>query len=97
MLASLAANRGHLRWWQSGDATTAPYKQIVTAMDEGAKAALSECGHLIHSTPVNAKHFKCTRMGKPHNGEPSIEIALKTPSPLSNRPTNQSHSSSASS
>ena len=34
----------------AGDATTAPYKQIVTAMGDGAKAALSAFDHLIRST-----------------------------------------------
>jgi alkyl hydroperoxide reductase subunit F len=35
----------------AGDVTTVPYKQIVIAMGEGAKAALSACDHLIR-TPV---------------------------------------------
>jgi NADH-dependent peroxiredoxin subunit F len=34
----------------AGDATTTPYKQIVTAMGDGAKAALSAFDHLIRST-----------------------------------------------
>jgi alkyl hydroperoxide reductase subunit F len=34
----------------AGDATTAPYKQIVIAMGEGAKAALSSFDHLIRSS-----------------------------------------------
>ena len=33
----------------AGDATTAPYKQIIIAMGEGAKAALSAFDHLIRS------------------------------------------------
>ncbi|HVI60320.1 MAG TPA: alkyl hydroperoxide reductase subunit F [Luteimonas sp.] len=37
----------------AGDATTTPYKQIVTAMGDGAKAALSAFDHLIRaSSPV---------------------------------------------
>jgi alkyl hydroperoxide reductase subunit F len=31
----------------AGDSTTTPYKQIVTATGEGAKAALSAFDHLI--------------------------------------------------
>jgi alkyl hydroperoxide reductase subunit F len=39
----------------AGDATTTPYKQIVTAMGDGAKAALSAFDHLIRSSsPVEA-------------------------------------------
>jgi alkyl hydroperoxide reductase subunit F len=34
----------------AGDATTAPYKQIVIAMGEGARASLSAFDHLIRST-----------------------------------------------
>ncbi|MEE7546671.1 alkyl hydroperoxide reductase subunit F, partial [Xanthomonas sp. Kuri4-1] len=34
----------------AGDATTVPYKQIVIAMGEGSKAALSAFDHLIRST-----------------------------------------------
>ena len=37
----------------AGDATTVPYKQIVIAMSEGAKAALSAFDHLIRQ-PVAA-------------------------------------------
>jgi alkyl hydroperoxide reductase subunit F len=33
----------------AGDATTVPYKQIVIAAGEGAKAALSAFDHLIRS------------------------------------------------
>jgi alkyl hydroperoxide reductase subunit F len=33
----------------AGDATTAPYKQIIIAMGDGAKAALSAFDHLIRS------------------------------------------------
>jgi alkyl hydroperoxide reductase subunit F len=37
----------------AGDVTTVPYKQIVIAMGEGSKAALSAFDHLIrHSAPV---------------------------------------------
>jgi alkyl hydroperoxide reductase subunit F len=36
----------------AGDATTVPYKQIVIAMGEGAKAALSAFDHLIRTVPV---------------------------------------------
>jgi alkyl hydroperoxide reductase subunit F len=39
----------------AGDATTVPYKQIVIAMGEGAKAALSAFDHLIRSEPVEVK------------------------------------------
>jgi alkyl hydroperoxide reductase subunit F len=35
----------------AGDCTTVPYKQIVIAMGEGTKAALSAFDHLIR-TPV---------------------------------------------
>jgi alkyl hydroperoxide reductase subunit F len=39
----------------AGDATTVPYKQIVIAMSEGSKAALSAFDHLIrHSAPASA-------------------------------------------
>lgn len=37
----------------AGDCTTVPYKQIVVAMGEGAKAALSAFDHLIRS-PISA-------------------------------------------
>ena len=36
----------------AGDATTVPYKQIVIAMGDGAKAALSAFEHLIRRAPV---------------------------------------------
>jgi NADH-dependent peroxiredoxin subunit F len=36
----------------AGDATTVPYKQIVIAMGEGAKAALAAFDHLIRSGEV---------------------------------------------
>jgi alkyl hydroperoxide reductase subunit F len=40
----------------AGDATTVPYKQIVIAMSEGSKAALSAFDHLIrHSAPAAAQ------------------------------------------
>src|SRR5690606_12178077 len=38
----------------AGDATTVPYKQIVIAMGEGAKAALSAFDHLIRSSSPQA-------------------------------------------
>jgi alkyl hydroperoxide reductase subunit F len=34
----------------AGDVTTVPYKQIVIAMGEGSKAALSAFDHLIRSS-----------------------------------------------
>ncbi len=37
----------------AGDATTVPYKQIVIAMGEGSKAALSAFDHLIRTEPAN--------------------------------------------
>ncbi|MCS3746555.1 alkyl hydroperoxide reductase subunit F [Xanthomonas arboricola] len=41
----------------AGDATTVPYKQIVIAMGEGSKAALSAFDHLIRSSaPVSAEN-----------------------------------------
>ncbi|MFL5280558.1 MAG: FAD-dependent oxidoreductase, partial [Rhodopila sp.] len=36
----------------AGDATTVPYKQIIIAMGEGAKAALSAFDYLIRNVPV---------------------------------------------
>jgi len=36
----------------AGDATTVPYKQIIIAMGEGAKAALSAFDHLIRAEPA---------------------------------------------
>ncbi|HVI92234.1 MAG TPA: FAD-dependent oxidoreductase, partial [Dongiaceae bacterium] len=39
----------------AGDATTAPYKQIIIAMGEGAKASLSAFDHLIRQVPAAAK------------------------------------------
>ncbi|HRF55739.1 MAG TPA: FAD-dependent oxidoreductase, partial [Aquimonas sp.] len=39
----------------AGDATTVPYKQIIIAMGEGAKASLSAFDHLIrHAAPTQA-------------------------------------------
>jgi alkyl hydroperoxide reductase subunit F len=39
----------------AGDETTTPYKQIVTAMGDGAKAALSAFDHLIRTgSPAKA-------------------------------------------
>ena len=38
----------------AGDATTVPYKQIVIAMGEGSKAALSAFDHLIREPVPNA-------------------------------------------
>ena len=34
----------------AGDATTVPYKQIIIAMGEGAKASLSAFDHLMRSS-----------------------------------------------
>ncbi|RXR04388.1 alkyl hydroperoxide reductase subunit F [Pseudoxanthomonas composti] len=43
----------------AGDATTVPYKQIVIAMGEGSKAALSAFDHLIrHSAPAQTETAK---------------------------------------
>jgi alkyl hydroperoxide reductase subunit F len=39
----------------AGDATTAPYKQIVIAMGEGSKAALSAFDHLIRTSAPAAE------------------------------------------
>ncbi len=39
----------------AGDATTVPYKQIVIAMGEGSKAALSAFDHLIRMAPAEAE------------------------------------------
>src|SRR5690606_2113822 len=39
----------------AGDATTTPYKQIVAAMGDGAKAALSAFDHLIRSSSPATK------------------------------------------
>jgi alkyl hydroperoxide reductase subunit F len=39
----------------AGDATTTPYKQIVIAMGEGSKAALSAFDHLIRSSAPDAQ------------------------------------------
>ncbi|MFN4018145.1 MAG: hypothetical protein ACK4JB_22600 [Reyranella sp.] len=39
----------------AGDATTVPCKQIVIAIGEGARAALSPFDHLIRSAPVEVK------------------------------------------
>ena len=36
----------------AGDATTVPYKQIVIAMGEGSKAALSAFDYLIRTEPA---------------------------------------------
>jgi NADH-dependent peroxiredoxin subunit F len=36
----------------AGDATTVPYKQIVVAMGEGAKAGLSAFDYLIRQEPA---------------------------------------------
>ncbi|TWA93421.1 alkyl hydroperoxide reductase subunit F [Azospirillum brasilense] len=38
----------------AGDATTVPYKQIIIAMGEGSKAALSAFDYLIRMAPVDA-------------------------------------------
>jgi alkyl hydroperoxide reductase subunit F len=39
----------------AGDATTAPFKQIIIAMGDGAKASLSAFDHLIRQVPAAAK------------------------------------------
>ena len=39
----------------AGDATTVPYKQIIIAMGEGSKAALSAFDHLIRSPAPSAE------------------------------------------
>ncbi|MCC6880054.1 MAG: hypothetical protein IT511_09685, partial [Rhodocyclaceae bacterium] len=39
----------------AGDATTVPYKQIVIALGEGAKASLSAFDHLIRSPAAQLK------------------------------------------
>ncbi len=39
----------------AGDCTTVPYKQIIIAMGEGSKAALSAFDYLIRMAPVEAK------------------------------------------
>ena len=39
----------------AGDATTAPYKQIIIAMGEGSKAALSAFDHLIRTPASSAQ------------------------------------------
>ena len=44
--------RGHTSLpgvFAAGDCTTVPYKQIIIAMGEGAKASLSAFDHLIRS------------------------------------------------
>jgi alkyl hydroperoxide reductase subunit F len=43
----------------AGDATTTPYKQIIVASGDGAKAALSAFDHLIR-TPLAASHVPVT-------------------------------------
>ncbi|HYQ43166.1 MAG TPA: alkyl hydroperoxide reductase subunit F [Polyangiaceae bacterium] len=39
----------------AGDATTVPYKQIIIATGDGAKAALGAFEHLMHSDPIAAE------------------------------------------
>ncbi len=39
--------------YAAGDCTTVPYKQIVIAMGEGAKASLSAFDYLIRQAPVD--------------------------------------------
>jgi NADH-dependent peroxiredoxin subunit F len=39
----------------AGDVTTTPYKQIIIAMGEGAKASLSAFDHLIRSSAPQDK------------------------------------------
>ena len=38
----------------AGDATTVPFKQIVIAAGDGAKAALGAFDHLMRSAPIKA-------------------------------------------
>ena len=44
----------------AGDATTTPYKQIIIAMGEGAKAALSGIDHLIRLPVADSKAVQST-------------------------------------
>jgi len=44
----------------AGDATTVPYKQIVIAMGEGSKAALSAFDHLIRTVPAEEAELTAT-------------------------------------
>jgi len=44
----------------AGDCTTVPYKQIIIAMGEGSKAALSAFDHLIRNTPETEKAAPAT-------------------------------------
>jgi alkyl hydroperoxide reductase subunit F len=51
-------HRGHTSLpgvFAAGDATTTPYKQIVIAMGEGSKAALSAFDYLIRQEPAQAE------------------------------------------
>ena len=41
--------------YAAGDATTTPHKQIVIAMGDGAKSALSAFDYLIRLAPVEEK------------------------------------------
>jgi alkyl hydroperoxide reductase subunit F len=60
----------------AGDSTTAPYKQIIVATGEGAKAALSAFEHLIR-TPSFAKatEGKPEAFAKVKEGSPSEALA----------------------
>ena len=46
----------------AGDATTVPYKQIIIAMGEGSKAALTAFDHLIRSSAPSAQAAEETEM-----------------------------------
>ena len=48
----------------AGDCTTVPYKQIVIAAGEGAKAALSAFDHLIR-TPAPAADAAAVQVEQP--------------------------------
>ena len=55
-LAIIARNHTSLPGvFAAGDATTVPYKQIIIATGDGAKAALGAFEHLMHSEPVAAE------------------------------------------
>lgn len=46
----------------AGDVTTTPYKQIVTAAGDGAKAALSAFDHLVRTPPAALEQSTYTRI-----------------------------------
>ena len=51
----MIAAKPRCRACSAGDATTVPYKQIIIAMGEGSKAALSAFDHLIRSPAPSAE------------------------------------------